>query len=126
VVTGPLPYASLTRLLACSFMALTDSGGIQEEAPSFRVPVLVLREVTERVESIEAGCARLVGTDEHAIVSNAETLLGDPRVRAAMTASGNPYGDGQAARRTEQAIAAMLGLDSPPAPMPARGALLGV
>ncbi|HYN93394.1 MAG TPA: UDP-N-acetylglucosamine 2-epimerase (non-hydrolyzing) [Pilimelia sp.] len=122
VLTGPLPYQALTRLLAASFLILTDSGGIQEEAPSFRVPVLVLREVTERMESVNAGCARLVGTDEELIMSSAAQILDDPRVREAMVAVGNPYGDGLAARRTEQAIAAMLGLDTMPAAMPAGGA----
>lgn len=119
VVTGPLPYQALTRLLACSFLVLTDSGGIQEEAPSFRVPVLVLREVTERMESVIAGCAKLVGTDEELIVAQAATLLDHPPARAAMAAVGNPYGDGLAARRTEQAVAALLGLATMPAPMPA-------
>jgi len=118
LVTGPLPYQALTRLLACSALVLTDSGGIQEEAPSFGVPVLVLREVTERMESVVAGCARLVGTDEREIVTQASLVLGDPRVRARMVAAGNPYGDGRAARRTEQAVAALLGMAPMPAPMP--------
>jgi UDP-N-acetylglucosamine 2-epimerase (non-hydrolysing) len=118
LVTGPLPYPALTRLLACSALVLTDSGGIQEEAPSFGVPVLVLREVTERMESVAAGCARLVGTDEELIVADAALVLGDPRVRARMTMAGNPYGDGRAAERTEQAVAALLGLATMPAPMP--------
>ncbi|HEU5109571.1 MAG TPA: UDP-N-acetylglucosamine 2-epimerase, partial [Micromonosporaceae bacterium] len=91
---------------------------IQEEAPSFGVPVLVLREVTERMESVAAGCARLVGTDEREIVTQASLVLGDPRERALMTAAGNPYGDGLAAERTEQAVAALLGMAAMPAPMP--------
>jgi len=126
LVTGSLPYPALTRLLAASFLVMTDSGGIQEEAPTFRVPVLVLREVTERPESVATGGARLVGTDEDLLVEQAAELLDDPRIRAAMAASGNPYGDGHAARRTEQAVAALLGLDRMPEPMPANGALLGV
>jgi UDP-N-acetylglucosamine 2-epimerase (non-hydrolysing) len=121
VVTGPLPYPALTRLLAASYLVLTDSGGIQEEAPSFGVPVLVLREVTERMESVVAGCARLVGTDERLIVAEASAILDDRDLRARMTAAGNPYGDGLAARRTEQAVAALLGLAVMPAPMPAPG-----
>jgi UDP-N-acetylglucosamine 2-epimerase (non-hydrolysing) len=125
-VTGPLPYQALTRMLAASFLVLTDSGGIQEEAPSFRVPVLVLREVTERMESVAAGCARLVGTDEDLIVAQAATVLDDPRVRAAMTASGNPYGDGHASERTEQAIASLLGLGAMPRPMATDRILVGV
>ena len=74
------------------------------------MPALVLREVTERVESLEAGCAKLVGTDTEAIVAAASTLLDDPVACLAMTAAGNPYGDGLASYRTEQAVAAMLGL----------------
>jgi UDP-N-acetylglucosamine 2-epimerase (non-hydrolysing) len=125
LVTGPLPYPALTRLLAASYLVLTDSGGIQEEAPSFGVPVLVLREVTERMESVEAGCARLVGTDEDLIVAEAGAILDSPALRARMTAAGNPYGDGHAAARTEQAVAALLGLAARPAPLraPAAGLL---
>jgi UDP-N-acetylglucosamine 2-epimerase (non-hydrolysing) len=117
-VTDPLPYPALARLLSRAYLALTDSGGIQEEAPSFKVPALVLREVTERVESLHAGCAKLVGTDEDLIVAEAARLLDDPILRESMTANGNPYGDGLASQRTEQAVAAMLGLASHPAPMP--------
>jgi UDP-N-acetylglucosamine 2-epimerase (non-hydrolysing) len=117
-VTDPLPYPALARLLSKAYLTLTDSGGIQEEAPSFKVPALVLREVTERVESLHAGCAKLVGTDEDLIVSEAARLLDDPILRQSMTANGNPYGDGLASQRTEQAVAAMLGLASHPAPMP--------
>jgi len=119
VVTDPLPYAALARILSRATIVLTDSGGIQEEAPTFGVPALVLREVTERVESVEAGCARLVGTDEDAILEQACRLLDDPVAYASMVVSTNPYGDGYAARRTEQAVAALLGLDRLPAPMPA-------
>jgi UDP-N-acetylglucosamine 2-epimerase (non-hydrolysing) len=118
VVTDPLPYTALSRLLAEAYLVLTDSGGIQEEAPSFGVPALVLRDVTERVESLHAGCARLVGTDESLIVAEASRLLDNPAERDAMTADGNPYGDGLAARRTEQAVAALLGLAEMPQPMP--------
>jgi UDP-N-acetylglucosamine 2-epimerase (non-hydrolysing) len=118
-VTDPLPYPDLSRLLSEAYLVLTDSGGIQEEAPSFGVPALVLREVTERVESLHAGCARLVGSDPELIVKEASVLL-DSRVRRdAMTAGGNPYGDGLAAARTAQATAALLGLAEAPAPMPA-------
>ncbi|GAB3874610.1 non-hydrolyzing UDP-N-acetylglucosamine 2-epimerase [Dactylosporangium cerinum] len=117
-ITDPLPYPALARLLSNAYLALTDSGGIQEEAPSFKVPALVLREVTERVESLHAGCAKLVGTDEDLIVAEAARLLDDPVLRQSMTANGNPYGDGLASQRTEQAVAALLGLASHPAPMP--------
>ena len=118
-ITDPLPYPDLARLLSEAYLVLTDSGGIQEEAPSFGVPALVLRDVTERVESLDAGCARLVGSDTDLIVTEAAALL-DSRVRRdAMTAGGNPYGDGLAAGRTAQATAALLGLAEAPAPMPA-------
>jgi UDP-N-acetylglucosamine 2-epimerase (non-hydrolysing) len=117
-VTDPLPYPDLSRLLSEAYLVLTDSGGIQEEAPSFGVPALVLREVTERVESLHAGCARLVGADTDLIVKEAAELLDNPVRRNAMTAGGNPYGDGFAARRTAQATAALLGLADAPEPMP--------
>jgi UDP-N-acetylglucosamine 2-epimerase (non-hydrolysing) len=118
-ITGPLPYPALSRLLSQAYLVLTDSGGIQEEAPSFRVPALVLREVTERVESLHAGCAKLVGTDEELIVTEAARLLDDRQLRDSMTANGNPYGDGLAAERTEHAVANLLGLAAElPQPMP--------
>jgi UDP-N-acetylglucosamine 2-epimerase (non-hydrolysing) len=117
-VTDPLPYPDLSRLLSEAYLVLTDSGGIQEEAPSFGVPALVLREVTERVESLDAGCALLVGSDTDLIVSQASDLLDNPLRRDAMTAGGNPYGDGFAARRTAQATAALLGLAELPEAMP--------
>lgn len=117
-VTDPLSYPDLSRLLSEAYLVLTDSGGIQEEAPSFGVPALVLRDVTERVESLHAGCAKLVGSDTAVIVVEASALL-DSRVRRdSMTAGGNPYGDGLAAQRTAQATAALLGLAAHPDPMP--------
>jgi UDP-N-acetylglucosamine 2-epimerase (non-hydrolysing) len=115
-ITDPLPYPALARLLSEAYLVLTDSGGIQEEAPSFRVPALVLREVTERVESLTAGCARLVGTDPERIVAEAVRLLDDRAARDGMTAAGNPYGDGRAAARTEAAVAQLLGLGVPARP----------
>ncbi|MDT5035865.1 MAG: hypothetical protein QOE03_1050 [Micromonosporaceae bacterium] len=118
-ITDPLPYPDLSRLLSNAYLVLTDSGGIQEEAPSFGVPALVLRDVTERVESLHAGCAQLVGTDEKLSVVEASRLLDDRKLRDAMTAAGNPYGDGLAAIRTEEAVAALLGLAAQlPQPMP--------
>lgn len=95
----PLVYPDLIRALGAAELVLTDSGGIQEEAPSFRVPVLVLREVTERPEGIEAGVARLVGTEEARIVAEAERWLRDEGERGAMRAAANPYGDGRAGER---------------------------
>ncbi|MEV6601407.1 UDP-N-acetylglucosamine 2-epimerase (non-hydrolyzing) [Actinoplanes sp. NPDC051346] len=118
-VTDPLPYPDLSRLLSEAYLVLTDSGGIQEEAPSFGVPALVLRDVTERVESLHAGCAKLVGSNTDLIVNEAAELLDSRLRRDAMASGGNPYGDGLAARRTAQATAALLGLAKKPDPMPA-------
>lgn len=119
VVTDPLPYEALMRLLSEAYLVLTDSGGIQEEAPSFGVPVLVLREVTERVESVTAGCAVLVGTDRDRILASAEGLLREPARRAAMVAGGSPYGDGHAAGRAERAVAQLLDTNRHPQLSPA-------
>ena len=116
LVTGPLPYGDFARLLSAAHLVLSDSGGVQEEAPTFTVPVLVLREVTERQEAVEAGCARLVGTDPARILAEADRLLDDPLARAAMVAAGNPFGDGHAAERSAQAVAALLGLAPEPEP----------
>ena len=104
-VSDPLDYASLVRLLRRCSLVLTDSGGIQEEAPTFGKPVLVLREKTERPEGLEAGFARLVGTSEEKIVREASRLLSDPMERRAMAARTNPYGDGRASERIADALA---------------------
>ena len=101
----PLDYWHLVDLLRRSYMVLTDSGGIQEEAPALGKPVLVLRETTERPEGVEAGTARLVGTNREQIVSETERLLHDPASYARMAKAHNPYGDGHAGER----IAAYLG-----------------
>ncbi|MCP2258846.1 UDP-N-Acetylglucosamine 2-epimerase [Streptoalloteichus tenebrarius] len=111
LVTDPLPYPDLARLLGLATLVLSDSGGIQEEAPSFGVPVLVLRDVTERGEAVEAGCALLVGTDRERVLATAHHLLTDEAARVAMTSRGNPFGDGRAGERTEHAVAWLLGLD---------------
>ena len=95
----PLDYLSLIHLMKRSTLILTDSGGIQEEAPSLRVPVLVMRDVTERPEGVEAGVVRLVGTQRCRIVKEAEGLLRDPVGRERMVTGVNPYGDGKAAAR---------------------------
>src|SRR5439155_7406473 len=95
----PLDYQSLIQLLKRAVIVLTDSGGIQEEAPTFGVPVLVMRDTTERPEGIEAGIARLVGSNPARIVAEASALLDDPAAHAAMSAGVNPYGDGSAASR---------------------------
>jgi len=99
-----LDYTSFVRIMKRSFLILTDSGGIQEEAPSLHKPVLVLRERSERVEALSAGTARLVGTSPNRIVSEAERLLRDPAAWEAMTQAHNPYGDGHAAERIVQVL----------------------
>lgn len=93
----PLDYLQFVSLLARAHLVLTDSGGVQEEAPTFGKPVLVLRQVTERPEGIAAGVARLVGTAAADIVSEANRLLRDPAAYRTMAAAANPYGDGTAA-----------------------------
>jgi len=103
-VIEPLSYGSFVTLLDRSFLVLTDSGGIQEEAPALGKPVLVLRDVTERPEAIEAGVARLVGTDEARIVGETARLLDDRAWYAQMAQGASPYGDGNAAARIVQAI----------------------
>jgi UDP-N-acetylglucosamine 2-epimerase (non-hydrolysing) len=95
----PLDYLPLVQLMKRAYMVLTDSGGIQEEAPGLAKPVLVLREKTERPEAVEAGTVWLVGTDRNRIVSDSSRLLEDNEVYIQMAQAVNPYGDGQAARR---------------------------
>ncbi len=111
---GPIGYGPFVRLLARAKLVITDSGGIQEEAPAFGVPVLVTREVTERTESIDAGVAKLVGTDEQLIVDSARRLLDDPDAYAAMAMATNPYGDGRAAQRVADGCGWLLGTCSRP------------
>ncbi len=101
----PVDYLTLVALMQRSTLILTDSGGIQEEAPSLGVPVLVLREVTERPEAVEAGVARVVGTDVQRIVAETFRLLDDRDAYAAMARGVNPYGDGHAAERIVAALA---------------------
>jgi UDP-N-acetylglucosamine 2-epimerase (non-hydrolysing) len=95
----PTPYLAFVALMERSTLILTDSGGIQEEAPSLGVPVLVLRESTERPEAVDAGCARLVGTDSDDIEAAAVRLLEDPAARESMAQARNPFGDGRASER---------------------------
>ena len=101
----PLDYPHFVRALALCDLVLTDSGGVQEEAPALGKPVLVMRETTERPEGVEAGTARLVGTDENRIVSEVFTLLDDSGAYAAMARAHNPFGDGHAAERIAGKIA---------------------
>lgn len=98
-VIPPTDYRSLVRLLRRCRLVLTDSGGIQEEAPTFGKPVLVMREKTERPEGVEAGVARLVGTDGEVIVREVSRILRDPETLRSMSRSTNPYGDGHASDR---------------------------
>lgn len=102
----PQDYLPFVYLMSRAHLILTDSGGIQEEAPSLGKPVLVMRETTERPEAVEAGTVRLVGTDRTRIVAETERLLDDPEAHAAMARAHNPYGDGKAARRIADIIAA--------------------
>jgi UDP-N-acetylglucosamine 2-epimerase len=95
----PVDYLQLAHLLSRCYMVLTDSGGIQEEAPVVGKPVLVMRRETERPEAVEAGTARLVGTDRQAIVAESERLLDDPNAYEAMAHAQSPFGDGRAAER---------------------------
>ncbi|MEU7055671.1 UDP-N-acetylglucosamine 2-epimerase (non-hydrolyzing) [Streptomyces sp. NPDC046197] len=95
----PLDYVDFAATLAECDLVLTDSGGIQEEAPSLSKPTLVLRTTTERPEAVEAGAARLIGTDPDAIVGCAERLLDDPAEYRRMAGAGNPFGDGRASAR---------------------------
>ena len=100
----PLDYLPMVQLMKRAYLVLTDSGGLQEEAPSLGTPVLVLREKTERPEAIEAGTARLVGTDFERIVSETRLLLDDRQARDRMGRAINPYGDGHAAERIVAAL----------------------
>lgn len=100
----PLDYLPFVSLMDRACLILTDSGGIQEEAPSLGKPVLVMRDTTERQEAVDAGVVRLVGTGVEAIVSGASQLLDDAAARAAMCRGANPYGDGQACERIAEAL----------------------
>lgn len=100
----PLEYLPLVNLLKRAYLVLTDSGGIQEEAPSLGVPVLVLREKTERPEGLEAGTLRLVGTDPERIITETQRLFEEPTMYQNMARAVNPYGDGHAAERIVEAL----------------------
>ena len=110
VVTEPLAYGEFTRMLSLADVVLTDSGGVQEEAPSLGKPVLVMRENTERPEAVHAGTVLLIGTDEDRVVAEVSALLHDQEHYDAMARAVNPYGDGQAAARTVAALQSMFGL----------------
>jgi UDP-N-acetylglucosamine 2-epimerase (non-hydrolysing) len=104
ILLNPLDYLPMVHMMKRASLVLTDSGGLQEEAPALGVPVLVMRAVTERPEGVQAGTVRLVGTDQQRIVKDTRRLLDDPQAYAAMAQAVNPYGDGKAAGRIVQAI----------------------
>lgn len=107
-LTPPLGYLEMQQALADAWLVLTDSGGLQEEAPTFRVPLLVLRAETERPEAVTAGCALLVGTSRQVIVTTVERLHRDEKAYRAMQQGGNPFGDGTASRRIVTALERQL------------------
>ncbi len=104
ILLDPLDYLPMVHLMKHASLVLTDSGGLQEEAPALGIPVLVMRAVTERPEGVQAGTVRLVGTETDRIVTQACHLLDDPQAYAAMAQAINPYGDGKAAMRIVNAI----------------------
>lgn len=107
----PFDYLEMQQALIDSWLVLTDSGGLQEEAPTFGVPLLVLRTETERPEAIEAGCARLAGTQRASIVRQIEELWSDPLAYQSMARAGNPFGDGQASIRIVDLLQNALACD---------------
>ncbi len=108
----PLDYPSFARLIGIAEIMLTDSGGVQEEAPALGKPVLVMRETTERPEGVAAGTARLVGTDVSNIVTGIFTLLDDKAAYEKMARAHNPFGDGKSARRIVELLADEIGLEA--------------
>ncbi|MCF6344974.1 MAG: UDP-N-acetylglucosamine 2-epimerase (non-hydrolyzing) [Thiomicrorhabdus sp.] len=103
-LTDPIDYLTCINLMKKSYLILTDSGGIQEEAPALKIPALVLRELTERPEAFQAGMAKVVGTDQDKIVQEASLLLNDSTAYQAMRNGNNPYGDGHASERIVKVI----------------------
>jgi UDP-N-acetylglucosamine 2-epimerase (non-hydrolysing) len=114
-VTEPLDYVDMAYAMVESHFVITDSGGVQEEAPSLGKPVLVLRDTTERPEAVTAKTVLLVGTDEDRIVAAATRLLIDPSAYEAMARAVNPYGDGRASSRIVSAIEHYFGEGPRPA-----------
>ncbi|GHF66229.1 UDP-N-acetyl glucosamine 2-epimerase [Streptomyces mashuensis] len=125
-VVEPLGYADFSATLAGSDLVLTDSGGIQEEAPSLGKPLLVLRTTTERPEAVEAGAARLVGTEPQAILEAAMHLLDDAEEYGRMVAAGNPFGDGLATERIVAQLAEDFGAEADAAAAGAKADAEGV
>ncbi len=112
LLIDPLDYMPLVHLMKRAYMVLTDSGGLQEEAPSLGKPVLVMRKVTERPEGVAAGTVRVIGTDAATIVAEASRLLDDADAYHAMASKVNPYGDGTASQRIVRRILADAGLSA--------------
>lgn len=113
-VVEPLAYGGFARLMNRASILVTDSGGIQEEGPSLGKPVLVMRDTTERPEAVEAGTVKLVGTNQHLITKSVLELLRDSDAYEVMANAVNPYGDGQATRRTIAAVRHFFGTGVPP------------
>ena len=113
-LTEPLSYYEFVRLMSEAYLILTDSGGLQEEAPSLGVPVLVLREVTERPEGVAAGVVKVVGTDERTIVEETAALMENDLAYQRMAQAANLYGDGHASQRIVEAIRAVSSVLSRP------------
>ena len=114
-LTEPLDYTEMQQALADAWLVLTDSGGLQEEAPTFGVPVLVLRDETERPEAIEAGCALLIGAERANIIKQVKRLSNHSATYATMSRAGNPFGDGTAARQIVSVLAEHFQTQSLPA-----------
>lgn len=112
-LTEPPDYMDFVKLMQRADLILTDSGGVQEEAPAFGRPVLVLRETTERPEGVTAGVAKLVGSDRERIVAESRSLLTNPTAYEKMAQASSPYGDGNAAKRIRMLALRHLGIDSP-------------
>lgn len=110
-LVAPLDYHAFVSAMDESYIVITDSGGVQEEAPSLGKPVLVMRDTTERPEAVAAGTVKLVGVDEDRIFDEASRLLADPTYYSAMSTAHNPYGDGRAAERIASIIQGNVGID---------------
>lgn len=110
-LTPPLDYLDMQQALVDAWLVLTDSGGLQEEAPTFGVPLLVLRDETERPEAVSAGCAAVVGTKRQTIVEAVKRLMTDELAYKRMQQAGNPFGDGTASRQIVERLADMLAVD---------------
>lgn len=113
----PPDYGPFVKLMQRATLILSDSGGVQEEAPAFGIPVLVLRDTTERPEGVHAGTAKLVGTNKQRIIDEGATLLSDSAAYKAMAQSVSPYGDGKASARIRAVVFNRLGIETEPVEM---------